>query len=137
MNKDRQKHHCTDWVRKERESKVVIDAPPSDYTSDLKIGTPVATLPDAWCSRVSAGTGWSGVSRLSLGEVESLFAVSMSARQHVQLSELSRSVSEIHKHVAGTLSNQQTTTTTLQSRELYVLTKINIGTFSTATLGRA
>ena len=30
-------------------------------TSDLKIGTPVATLPGAWRSRVSAGTGRPGV----------------------------------------------------------------------------
>ena len=34
------------------------------HTSDLKIGTPVATLPGAWCYRVSAGTGWPGVSIL-------------------------------------------------------------------------
>ena len=34
------------------------------HTSDLNIGTPVATLPDAWRSRVSAGTGWPGVSIL-------------------------------------------------------------------------
>ena len=27
------------------------------HTSDFKIGTPVATLPGAWCYRVSAGTG--------------------------------------------------------------------------------
>ena len=33
----------------------------SSQTSDLKTGTPVATLPDAWHSRVSAGTGWPGV----------------------------------------------------------------------------
>ena len=32
--------------------------------SDLKIGTPVATLPGAWRYRVSAGTGWPGVSIL-------------------------------------------------------------------------
>ena len=31
---------------------------------DFKIGTPVATLPDAWRYRVSAGTGWPGVSIL-------------------------------------------------------------------------
>ena len=31
-------------------------------TSDLKIGTPVATLPGIWCYRVSAGTGWPDVS---------------------------------------------------------------------------
>ena len=34
------------------------------HASDLKIGTPVATLPGAWCYRVSAGTGWPGVSIL-------------------------------------------------------------------------
>ena len=33
-------------------------------TSDLKIGTPVATLPGAWHYRVSAGTGRPGVSIL-------------------------------------------------------------------------
>ena len=36
----------------------------SSHTSDLRIGTPVATLPGAWHYRVSAGTGWPGVSRL-------------------------------------------------------------------------
>ena len=36
----------------------------SSHTSDLKIGTPVATLPDTWCYRVSTGTGWPGVSIL-------------------------------------------------------------------------
>ena len=36
----------------------------SSHTSDLKIGTPVATLPGAWRYRVSAGTGRSGVSIL-------------------------------------------------------------------------
>ena len=44
----------------------------SSHTSDLKIGTPVATLPGAWRYRASAGTGWPGVSLLGLGEVESL-----------------------------------------------------------------
>ena len=34
------------------------------HTSDLKIGTPVATLPGAWRYRVSAGTGRPGVSIL-------------------------------------------------------------------------
>ena len=34
----------------------------SSRTSDLKIGTPVASLPGAWHFRVSAGTGWPGVS---------------------------------------------------------------------------
>ena len=36
----------------------------SSHTSDLKIGTPVATLPGAWRYRVSAGTGQPGVSIL-------------------------------------------------------------------------
>ena len=36
----------------------------SSHTSDLKIGTSVATLPGAWRYRVSAGTGRPGVSIL-------------------------------------------------------------------------
>ena len=36
----------------------------SSHTSDLNIGTPVATLPGARRYRVSAGTGWPGVSVL-------------------------------------------------------------------------
>ena len=36
----------------------------SSHTSDLNIGTPVATLPGACRYRVSAGTGWPGVSIL-------------------------------------------------------------------------
>ena len=42
----------------------------SSHTSDLKLATPVATLPSAWRHRVSAGTGRPGVSILWLGEVE-------------------------------------------------------------------
>ena len=38
--------------------------PGSSHTSDLKIGTPVATLPGAWRYRVSTGTGRPGVSIL-------------------------------------------------------------------------
>ena len=34
----------------------------SSHTSDLKIGTPVATLPSTWRNRISAGTGWPDVS---------------------------------------------------------------------------
>ena len=34
----------------------------SSHTSDLKMGTPVASLPGAWHYRVSAGTGRPGVS---------------------------------------------------------------------------
>ena len=36
----------------------------SSHTSDLKIGTPVATLPGVWRYRVSTGTGQPGVSIL-------------------------------------------------------------------------
>ena len=36
----------------------------SSHASDSIIGTPVATLPGAWRYRVSAGTGWPGVSIL-------------------------------------------------------------------------
>ena len=36
----------------------------SSHTSDLKIGTQVATLPGVWRCRVNAGTGWLRVSIL-------------------------------------------------------------------------
>ena len=36
----------------------------SSHTSDLKIGTSVATLPGTWRYRVSAGTGRPGISIL-------------------------------------------------------------------------
>ena len=44
------------------ESRLHRDFSVSSHTSDLKIGTPVATLPGAWRYRISVGTGWSGVS---------------------------------------------------------------------------
>ena len=46
------------------ESHLRRDFSGSSRTSDLKIGTPVATLPGAWRHRVSAGTGRPGVSIL-------------------------------------------------------------------------
>ena len=58
----------------------------SSHTSDLNIGTPVATLPGAWHYRVSAGTGQPGVSILWLGEMESLicnFYLGVAARKIV------------------------------------------------------
>ena len=58
----------------------------SSHTSDLKIGTPVATLPGTWRCRVSTGTGRPGVSILRLGEVERLicnFYHSVAARKIV------------------------------------------------------
>ena len=58
----------------------------SSHTSDLKIGTPVATLPGAWRYRVSTRTGCPGVSILWLGEVEHWicnFYLSVAARKIV------------------------------------------------------
>ena len=46
------------------ESRLRRDFSGSSHTGDLKIGTPAATLPGAWHSRVSAGTGKPGVSIL-------------------------------------------------------------------------
>ena len=67
----------------------------SSHTSDLKMGTAVATLSGAWRYRVSAGTGLPGVSILRLGEVTRLicnFYLSVATRKNC----LSRSVPEIH-----------------------------------------
>ena len=46
------------------ESRLLRDLSGSSHTRDLKIGTQVATLPGSWQYRVSAGTGWPGVSIL-------------------------------------------------------------------------
>ena len=59
----------------------------SSDTSDAKIGTPVATLPCIWCYRVSAGTGWPGVSVSWLGEIANLICNLISVWQHIDLSE--------------------------------------------------
>ena len=56
----------------------------SSHNSDLKIGTPGATLPGAWRYGVSSGTGQPSVS--ILGEMESLvcnFCLSVVAREIV------------------------------------------------------
>ena len=44
--------------------RVPLDFRGSSHTSDLKMGTPMATLPGAWRYRVSVGTGRPGVSTL-------------------------------------------------------------------------
>ena len=62
------------------------------HTGDFEIGTPVGTLPDTWPYRVSAGWDRKFDPRLSQ---------SGSTR-----SCLSRSIPEVHQHVAGTLHNQ-------------------------------
>ena len=46
------------------ESSLRRDFSGSSHTSDLKTGSQVATLPGAWRYRVSAGTGWPGISIL-------------------------------------------------------------------------
>ena len=49
----------------------------STHAGDLEIGSQVATLPGAWCYRVSARTDWPGVCTLWLGETESLILESL------------------------------------------------------------
>ena len=97
----------TQWLRRPPWERKILGLNPAcsgiflglSHTSDLKISTPVATLPGAWHYRISAGTGWPSVSTLWLGEMESLicnFYLSLAAHKL-----------EIHLHVAGTLSNLQ------------------------------
>ena len=53
-------------------------------SSDLKLGTQVDGLSGAWRNRVSASTGWPGVSLLWLAEISSLihsFYHSLAARK--------------------------------------------------------
>ena len=82
------------WLRRPpRERKVPGSNPAcaeivsgSSHTSDLNIGTPVATLTGTWRYRVSAGTGRPSVSILWLGEMESWicnFYLSVAARKIV------------------------------------------------------
>ena len=58
------------WVRFPLLPRIIFQV--ESYTSDLKVGTPVASLPGAWCFRISAGTGCSSVSILWLGEIACL-----------------------------------------------------------------
>ena len=61
-----------EWLRRPPRERKIPGSNPTfagifgglSHTSDFKIGTPVATLPGAWRYRVSAGTGWPGVSIL-------------------------------------------------------------------------
>ena len=62
----------------------LLTGPVTPVTEELV--TPVATLPGAWRYRVSAGTGWPGVSIRRLGVIESRmcnFFLSVAARTHV------------------------------------------------------
>ena len=68
------------------ESRLRRDFSRSSHTSDLKIDTPLATLPDSWNYRIHAGTGRPSVSILWLGKMESLvcnFYLSVAARKIV------------------------------------------------------
>ena len=68
------------------ESHLRLDFSESCPKSDLKIDTPLATLPGAWHYRFSTGTGRSSVSIVRLGGVESLICnvyLSVAARKIV------------------------------------------------------
>ena len=65
------------------ESRLCRDFSGSSHTSDLDIGTPVATPSGAWRYRVSVRAGWPGVSIVWLGEMENFicnFYLSVAAR---------------------------------------------------------
>ena len=75
----------TKWLKhlpRERQTQGSIPAcarifPGSSHTSDFKVGTPVATMKGTWRHRVSALTGWPGVSILWLDEIESWSSTSL------------------------------------------------------------
>ena len=69
------------------ESRLRRDFSGSSQTSDLEIGTPVATLPGAWHYRVSAGTGWPGAVYCDWVRWKVWSASSISVWQHIKLSE--------------------------------------------------
>ena len=72
----------------------------SRHTSDLKIGTPAAIPSGAWRYRVSSESDWPDARK---------FDLQLLSQRGSTWNCLSRSVSEIHQHVAGTLSSQPTT----------------------------
>ena len=74
---------------------------PGQFIPVAKIDSPVATLPSAWHYKVSTGTGLSGVSILWRGRTESLQLLSKCGSMY---NCLSRSIPEVHQHVAGTLN---------------------------------
>ena len=87
------------WLRRPPEERKIPGSNPactgifpgSSHTSDLRTGTPAATLPGAWRHGVSAGIGWSGVSILWLGEMESWicnFCLSVAACRTEQICPL-------------------------------------------------
>ena len=77
------------WVRVQPPPCVFVSR--ASHTTDLDGFTPEAGLPGAGRYRVSAGTGWPGVSILCLGEIESLIcSFDLSVAAHTILSELVR-----------------------------------------------
>ena len=76
------------------DSHLLHDFSLSSHTSDLEIGTPVATLPGAWHYRVSTGTGWPDVSILWRGERK--LDLQLLSQCGSMYSCLSRSTPEIH-----------------------------------------
>ena len=102
---------AADWVRSPHSPWGLSE---SSHTDDLKIDTPVANLPGAWRYKVSDWIGWSGVSILWPGEIESLIDLQLLSQRGSTYTCLWRSVPEIYQHVAGTSNNQQTTTTAWQ-----------------------
>ena len=107
--------------------------PQLSHTSDFKTCAQVATLPGAGYYRVSAWTGWHGVSILWLSETKKKKKQQQQQQQQQQkdlqlLSQcgstctcLSRYIPEMHQHVAGTWSNQQTTKSVFWLRSLPLL----------------
>ena len=75
------------WDDKQATNQQTISG--SSLASDFTFGTPVAALPGAWRYRVSARTGWPGVSTLWPGQKDSLI-YNLSVWQQVQLSEQMR-----------------------------------------------
>ena len=68
----------------------------------------MASLPGAWHHRVSTGTGWSGVSKLWPDQAKFDLQLYLSVAAGI-VNCLSRSVPEIHKQAAESLSKFQTT----------------------------
>ena len=86
----------------------------SSHTSDLIIGTRVATMPGARRCRVRAGSGWFDVKILPLDEIACLickFCVSVAASTTVEASL------RYTLRISGTLNHQDSIPTTLQGAE--------------------
>ena len=109
-------HHLVVWVVKVStlraadlgfNSRLHWDFSGLSHTINFNIDSPVATLPGAWCYRVTAGAGWPSVSILWLGETRfDMKPLPQCGSMYNNC--LSRSIPEILLHVAGMLSKQAT-----------------------------